>query len=395
MHHSPLRLGLTEETLFIGDQLLTDPYIAEAEAADLLNDLKINGIEIIQGLTLEELDLFFGLSTYCIQSNKHIENAPHLEKLHHLRIITDLEENEKPRAIYNAALKAVDQVFQDIQGGRVPSTEGLRNVSKSMVQSILRQEHAMFAMAQIKDYDNYTFNHSVNVGIIALSVGYACMIEPKQLHLLVFGGMVHDIGKLKIPVEILNKPGRLTEAELNLIRQHPVDGMRLISQVAGVQQEIIDMVHYHHLHYDRVGGYPKSPNRELSPLVHMVTIADLYDAMTTHRAYQRSIPPCEVVRYMKTVRGTVLHPDFLGYFSNYLGDYPVGSLIRLKNGEIMLVTGFGELGNRHLKLRRLLTANGKPEPEKTVTELLPDQHERIVGDVDPLILGIDTSAYFD
>ena len=274
MHHSPLHIGLTEETLFIGDHLLTDPYIAETEATDILNDLKIKGIEIVRGLTLEELDLFFALSVYCIQSNKKIENATHLKKLHHLRIITLLEENEKPRAIYNAAMQAVEQVFKDIRGGRVPSTEGLRNISKSMVQSILRQKHAMFALAQIKDYDNYTFNHSVNVGIISLSVGHACMIDPQQLHLLAFGGMVHDIGKLKIPVEILNKPGSLNEAELNQIRMHPVNGRELISQVAGIQQEIIDMVHYHHLHYNRAGGYPKRPGRNLSPLINMVTIAD-------------------------------------------------------------------------------------------------------------------------
>lgn len=395
MHHSPLRIGITQETLFIEDHLFTDPYIAETEATDILNDLKIKGIEIVRGLTLEELDLFFALSAYCLQSNKKIENAHDLNKLHHLRIITLLEDNEKPRAVYNAAMQAVDQVFKDIQGGRVPSTEGLRNISKSMVQSILRQEHALFALAQIKDYDNYTFNHSVNVGIISLSVGHACMIDPQQLHLLAFGGMVHDIGKLKIPVEILNKSGRLTDAELNLIRSHPVNGMKLISQVAGIQQEIIDMVHYHHLHYNRAGGYPKRPGRNLSPMIDMVTIADLYDAMTTHRAYQRSMPPREAIRQMKTVRGTVLNPEFLSYFIYYLGDYPVGSLIRLKNAEIMLVIGFGEAGNRHLKLRRLITANGKPDLEKTLTELLPDEHDRIVSDIDPLTRGIDTSVYFD
>jgi hypothetical protein len=107
------------------------------------------------------------------------------------------------------------------------------------------------------------------------------------------------------------------------------------------------------------------------------------------------MPPREVIRYMKTARGTALHPEFLSYFTYYLGDYPVGSLIRLKNAEIMLVTGFGEAGNQHLKLRRLFTANGKPDPEKTLTELLPDEHDRIVSDVDPLTRGIDTSAYFD
>ena len=395
MHHTSLRIGITEETLFIEDHLFTDPYIAETEAIDILNDLEVNGIEIVRGLTLEELDLFFALSVYCLKSNKKIENALDLKKLHHLRIITLLEEDEKPRTIYNAAMQAVDQVFKDVQGGRVPSTEGLRKVSKSMVQSVLRQEHALFALAQIKDYDNYTFNHSVNVGIISLSVGNACNIDPKHLHLLAFGGMVHDIGKLMIPPKILNKPGKLTEEEFNLIKKHPVNGKELISKVDGIQNEVIDMVHYHHLHYNRAGGYPNRPGRSLSPMVDMVTIADTYDAITTHRVYKRSMPPREGIRQMRTVRGNILNPDFLDYFIYHLGDYPVGSLIRLKNGEILLVIGFGETGNKHLKLRRVTTANGKSDPEKTLTELLPDEHDRIIGDIDPTTRGIDTSVYFD
>jgi putative nucleotidyltransferase with HDIG domain len=395
MHHASLRIGITEDTLFIDDHLFTDPYISESEAIDILNDLKINGIRIVRGLTLEELNLFFALSVYCLKSNKKIENANDLKKLKHLKIITLLQEDEKPRAIYNEAMQAVDQVFRDVQGGRVPSTEGLRKVSKDMVQTVLRQKHALFALAQIKDYDNYTFNHSVNVGIISLSVGHACKVDPKQLHLLAFGGMVHDIGKLKVPAKILNKPGRLTEAEYNLIKKHPVSGMELISKVEGIQQEVVDMVHYHHLHHNCAGGYPNRPGRSLSPMVDMVKIADTYDAMTTHRVYKRSMPPREGIRMMKTVRGSMLNPDFLDYFIYHLGDYPVGSLIRLKSGEIMLVIGFGEAGNQHLKLRRVTNANGKLDPEKNLTELLPFEHDLIVGDIDPSTRGIDTAVYFD
>lgn len=394
VNHSPLRIGLTEETLFMGDHLFTDPYIAESEAMDILNDLKISGIEIVRGLALEELDLFFALSVYCIQSNKNIEKAPHLKKMHHLRIVTSFDEEEKPRAVYNAALRALDQVFKDIQGGRVPSTEGLRNISRNMVQSILRQKHALFALSQIKDYDNYTFNHSVNVGIISMTVGRACGVPPQQLQLLAFGGMIHDIGKLKIPVEIITKPGKLNEAEFNQIRKHPVLGVRLISQNTGVPQEVLNMVHFHHLHYNRA-GYPKHSVKNLSPLIDMVTIADHYDAMTTHRSYNRPRPPREAIQLMKKLAGSILHPEFLNYFIYYLGEYPVGSLLRLKNGEIMLVIGFGDAGNRHLKLRRLKTAEGRLDPEKTFTELLPDEHYHIVSDVNPITLGINPSDYFN
>lgn len=391
---SPLRIGLVEGTLFIEEHLFADPHIAEAEAVDILTSLDIDGVELARGLTLAELQVFFNISTNCIQDGGNIEALANKSGLKHLRIVTLLQDDENPNVVYNSAIKAVDQVFKDIHGGRVPSTDDIRHVSKNMVQSILRQEHALFALAQIKDYDNYTFNHSVNVGIISLTVGRACGVHPQQLQLLAFGGMIHDIGKLKIPVGIITKPGRLTQAEFSEIRRHPDRGVELITQIKGIPQEVVDMVHYHHLHYNRA-GYPQQQKREISPLVDMVTIADHYDAMTTHRSYQRPVPPREAIRRMRHVSGIDLHPDYLDYFINHLGEYPVGSLLRLASSEIVLVTGFGSLGNRHLLVKRLFNARGNLEESPTSYELLPDEMDRIVGDIDPISRGVDISLYFD
>ena len=391
---SPLRIGLIEGTLFIEEHLFADPHISEAEAVDILTSLSINGVELIRGLSLDELKAFFDLTTDCLLKGDSVDDAVTASNIHHLRIVTLLQEDENPNRVYSSAIKAVDQIFKDIHGGRVPSTDGIRNVSKNMVQSILRQEHALFALAQIKDYDNYTFNHSVNVGIISMTVGRACGVHPQQLQLLAFGGMIHDIGKLKIPVDIITKPGRLTQAEFSEIRQHPDRGVELITQIKGIPREVVDMVHYHHLHYDRA-GYPQQSKREISPLVDMVTIADHYDAMTTHRSYQRPVPPREAIRRMRHVSGIDLHPDFLGYFINFLGEYPVGSLVRLASSEVVLITGFGSLGNKHLKVRKLFNASGTLETDKICYELLPDEMDQIIGDVDPLSRGIDISVFFD
>ena len=127
----------------------------------------------------------------------------------------------------------------------------------------------------------------------------------------------------------------------------------------------------------------------------MVTIADHYDAMTTHRSYQRPVPPREAIRRMQSVSGIDLHPEFLEYFVNYMGEYPVGSLLRLANAEIVLVTGFGSLGNQHLKVRRIFNARGALETELVSYELLPIDRDQIIGDIDPLARGIDISPYFD
>jgi putative nucleotidyltransferase with HDIG domain len=395
MERSPLRIGLVEGTLFIEEHLFADPHIAENEAVDIFETLQIEGLELIRGLSRKELDAFFSLTTQTrAPGGNALEAALAQKGVDHLHVATLLQGEEKPRAVYNSALKAVDHIFQDIQGGRIPSTEAIRSVSKDMVQTVLREEHALFALSQIKDYDNYTFNHSVNVGIVSLAVGRSCGLRPQQLQLLAFGGMIHDIGKLKIPVEIITKPGKLTSVEFEQVRRHPSKGVEMISQIGGVPQEVVDMVHFHHLHYNR-DGYPQHSGRNISPLVEMVTIADHYDAMTTHRSYQRPSPPREAIRRMMSVRGTHLQPDFLDRFIEHLGEYPVGSLLRLDSSEIVLVTGFGPKGNKHLKLLQLFDALGKTESERIPLELLPDEHARIVDDVDPLSRGIDITAYFD
>lgn len=394
MEKSPLRIGLVEGTLFIEEHLFADPHIAEAEAVDIFDSLKIDGLELIRGLSKHELELFFTLTTSCLMNGSDINSEISCADIHHLRIVSLLQDDEKPRNVYNSAVKAVDQIFRDIQGGRIPSTDSARRAAKNMVQSILRQEHALFALSQIKDYDNYTFHHSVNVGIISSTIGRACNLHPQQLQLLAFGGMIHDIGKLKIPVEIITKPGKLTHAEFEQVRHHPSKGVEMITQITGVPQEVLDIVHFHHIHFNR-DGYPRHSGREISPLVSMVTIADYYDAMTTHRAYQRPVPPREAIRRMMLVSGKHLHPEFLNRFILYLGEYPVGSMLRLASSEIVLVTGFGPEGNSHLKLRILFDARGRQCKEIISTELLPDEHNRIVGDIDPLSRGIDTTSYFD
>ena len=394
LERSPLRIGLVEDTLFIEEHLFADPHIAESEAVDLLTTLEIDGIELVRGLNLAELENFFALATRCMQEGSDFEAELSASRIHHVRIVTLLQNEEKPRVVYNSAIKAVDQVFRDIHGGRIPSTEMIRSVSKNMVQSVLRQEHALFALAQIKDYDNYTFHHSVNVGIISLTIGRACEVHPQQLQLLAFGGMIHDIGKLKIPLEIITKPGKLNQAELAEVRKHPDRGVELITQVPGVPQEVIDMVHFHHVHVNRA-GYPQRPVKEISPLVDMVTIADHYDAMTTHRAYQRPVPPREAIRRMLAVKDIHLHGECLERFISHLGEYPVGSLLRLASGEIALVIGFGSNGNSHLKLRRLYDCRGRLDRDPVYLDLLPDEHDRIIGDVDPLSRGIDITVYFD
>jgi putative nucleotidyltransferase with HDIG domain len=290
----------------------------------------------------------------------------------------------------------VDQIFTDVRMGEIPSSEEAMKVVKSMAQLTITEPHALFALSMLKDYDNYTFTHSVNVSVIALAVGRACRLDEEQLRTLGLGGLLHDLGKLRVDIEIINKPGRLTSAEFETIKQHPSFGAEIIAQMDGVTQTVMDIVLGHHLRYDR-SGYPADvAGRAVSELVDMVAIADSYDAMTTLRSYQRPFTPRRAIARLREGSGTVLHPTFVEQFIASLGPYPVGSLVRLDTNEIGLVVKVDTADPTLADIKIIFDAAGQlldtPYPLH-LDPALTDRH--IVAEVDPFSKGIDVADFFD
>ena len=136
----------------------------------------------------------------------------------------------------------MESIFHDVRLGKIPSSKEASDTVKSMVEVTLSDPHALFALSMIKDYDNYTFTHSVNVSVIALAVGRACGLSEEQLRILGLGGLLHDLGKLKVDLNIITKPGRLTRTEFEQIKKHPVDGAEILKQMADIPSEVVDIV---------------------------------------------------------------------------------------------------------------------------------------------------------
>ncbi len=393
---STLRIGLLQETLFVDEHLIPDGGLAHQEFARLLKSLDLSAIEIYSGVNDRDLRTLFELLTQGQVRGEAFDQALRKNGVQTIRALVELEEEplDPPRKIYKRALQVVDHVFQDIRLGRIPSTVEAEDVVKDMVRSTLADPHALFALSLLKDYDDYTFTHSVNVSVIALTVGRACGLEEERLRILGLGGLLHDVGKLRIDHDIITKPGRLTPQEFEEIKRHPRSGADIVARMAGVSPEVVDIVLGHHLHFDRAGYPADLKGRPLSPLADMAAIADAYDAMTTLRPYQRPVTPRKAVERLRKMAGTHLHPQFLARFIESLGPWPVGSLVRLASNEVALVHNIDNQAAT-LTLLILIGPDGQHLKTPETRVLLGSEQAQILAEADPASRGIDVASYFN
>ncbi|HXV22198.1 MAG TPA: HD domain-containing phosphohydrolase [Desulfuromonadales bacterium] len=399
-HGKLVRVGLLEGALFVEDYLFAEESPAADEIVGILNNCEIQGLEFHLGTTLDELRALLKLIYQGTPKGEAFETSIRKAGCHHICIFTvrKTEENldEAPRQVYGRALRVVDRIFQDVRMGKIPSSAEAMEVVRSMVQLTLAEPHALFALSMLKDYDNYTFTHSVNVSVIALAVGRACGLSEEQLRTLGLGGLLHDLGKLKIDLGIINKPGRLTDEEFEQIKTHPRTGADLVKEMEGVTPEVIDIVLGHHLRYDREGYPADAKGHEVSPLIDMAAIADTYDAITTLRSYQRpSTPRKAVTRLREVVAAGGLHPQFVEQFIASLGTYPVGSLVRLDSSEIGLVVWVDTKDPDSVRIKILIDPNGTLLAESRRIDLQGTDSRRIIAEVDPFTKGIEVTDYLD
>jgi putative nucleotidyltransferase with HDIG domain len=242
----------------------------------------------------------------------------------------------------------------------------------------------------IKDYDNYTYTHSVNVPVIALAIGRMCQLDNDTLQVLGVGTLLHDLGKLKIDPALIKKPGRLTPAEFLQIKLHPEFGARIAEQMDDIDPRIKDIILGHHQQYDHT-GYPDNLTKFVSPeLVDISTVADTYDAITSLRVYHRPKTPREAITIMNGLAGTQLNPHYMQALEHTLGAFPVGSLVRLFNNEIGLVVNM-DANNTDSSTIRIVKDSGGNSISDPYDMVLSNSNQEIVGEVDPLVHNVDVS----
>jgi HD-GYP domain-containing protein (c-di-GMP phosphodiesterase class II) len=273
-----------------------------------------------------------------------------------------------------------------------------------MVDLILQEDSTLLGLTNLRSHDEYTYNHSVNVCILALAIGQRLGYNKKKLSELGMAALFHDLGKFSIPLEVLNKPTDFTEAEWTIMRRHPIFSVKELVRLKGVDEMAVRVTigaFEHHLNYD-LSGYPKLANkRKLSLLGRIICIVDCYDALTSSRVYNRvPFPPDKALRFMLSKSGKAFDPILMKIFVNAIGVYPIGTLVLLNTKEIGVVftsNPIPEKGDRP-KVKIILNALGEEAGGELVD--LGEQDDaghfryEIANVIDATKFKIDVAKYF-
>jgi HD-GYP domain-containing protein (c-di-GMP phosphodiesterase class II) len=248
---------------------------------------------------------------------------------------------EAAKRTYSQSVAVTKDLMTSVRIGRSPNIKKIKRVVQGIVDQILNEETSLIGLTTIRDYDEYTFTHSVNVCILAVALGKRLGLTKLQLYDLGMAALFHDIGKSRVPLEILNKSGQLTDEEWRFMAAHPWLGVLALFQVRG-QQELpyraMVVAHEHHMKTD-LTGYPKVlRQRTMSMFSKIVAVADGFDAATSRRAYQTvPHPPTDVVIEMRDNPRRGMDPVLVKAFMNLAGIYPVGTLVVLDTFELAVV----------------------------------------------------------
>lgn len=243
---------------------------------------------------------------------------------------------------YAYVLKSAEEIARKLSGDHPAGIGKTRRMIQNMVDLIIEDDPLFQALSTIRFYDDYTYAHSVNVAILAMCVGKRIGLSKRSLESLGICGLLHDLGKIEVPLDILNKPGKLTPGEYEEIKKHSMNSTRLIVKIRASRKhlsEILVAPFEHHLKYD-LSGYPQTNRKKpVSLFGRILTISDVYDAITTPRVYRgTTLSPDEALGYMLQGSGKDFDPILLKVFINMLGVYPVGTLLELDTRELGLVT---------------------------------------------------------
>ncbi len=245
-------------------------------------------------------------------------------------------------SLKNRTLKEIKTVFEEFNSssGRTgaKAVAAIADISQSLIESVLSQPDMLVSLVELKSHDDYTYVHSLCVALLSVATGIAMGYPSSKLQELSTSALMHDIGKIRIPVAIINKPGRLSPAEFEIVKQHPVMGRAILEEKEHiVPYAVLAGVRSHHEKYDGT-GYPMGREKNtIHPYARIIAIADVYDALTSDRPYRSAGSPCEAVEYIMAGVGSHFDYEMVNAFLKKIVAFPIGSKIRLSDGRFAVV----------------------------------------------------------
>ena len=267
------------------------------------------------------------------------------------------EEAETVRATHEQATALIHTLMKDVHLGKSIDTEGAKKVVAGMAASVLRNPDALVCFTHLKKRDDYTALHCLRVSILALVFGRHLGLNEEELNLLGIGGLLHDIGKMRVPDGILNKPGKLTEREFEIMKSHVPLGVEILQRTKSVAAQSIEVTRQHHERYSGVGYMSRLKGDQITQFGLIAAIVDVYDAITSDRVYQKGISALDALKKMYEWRGRDFHPQLVEQFIQCIGIFPIGSVVVLNTDEIGVVRTL----NREQRLKPQVVLVLKPD----------------------------------
>jgi HD-GYP domain-containing protein (c-di-GMP phosphodiesterase class II) len=382
--------------------------------------LGISGFSFNKNIDPRELDKFiFLLSGFetgedpreNFQSLKDRLNQLKIEKIIPLRISEEPGNDEIPedkrdstrvnaRKTFLNAVGVLQNTMTQARNTNIINIAKTKRVVQDMIDSIIEDESAMLELTAIRSFDDYTYVHSVNVCVISLVLGHHLGLDRKMLSNLGVGALLHDIGKTKLPIELVNKPGTFDEYDWQQMRKHPVFGVKALFKTRSIDEttaRAATIIFEHHLLYDG-SGYPELLNKRKPALfARIVSIADTYNAMTSGRIYHRKRHlPDEAISSMVNRVDKTFDPLLLKIFINTIGIYPVGTVVALSNREIGIISRNNPDDLEHPEVKIIANEEGLFEfNEVKVIDLSKESDIRVSKIIDDDKYNIDIASYLN
>ncbi|MFH1783904.1 MAG: HD-GYP domain-containing protein [bacterium] len=320
-----------------------------------------------------------------------------------LKSLFSHEKREKGRKIFFEGIETIKKVMDEVKLGEKVHIKDVQKVIHLMIDSIFLDKAVLQGLTTIKNYDEYTYNHSVNVAIFSLALGSELSLNRTQLNSLGVAAMMHDVGKVRIPARITQKPGTLNDEEWKIVKNHPVDGVKILSDMGDIDSLAMTVAFEHHMGYD-LSGYPKIQKaRDLHIFSRIVCIADFYDATTTFRIYHKPLMPDRSVGLIIKQSGSYFDPLFAKVFVNMIGVFPIGTFVKLNTGELAIVYRINK--DNLLRPQVVVVEQDDSRSEEDIDNAsMRDLTERdentsnfkhtIVETLDPLQYNVDVTKFF-
>lgn len=337
------------------DQLKPGMYVSDFNAGWLdhpftFNSMKITGEDQVKkvfaaGIKELFIDTSKGLDAShaptiheaAAETRAHLEKAIEAPKpLMPERRVSLAEEMTRARSTFSDATKIVRSVMDDIRLGKQPEMEAIKPMVERITSSVVRNSNAMMTMRRMQNHDDYTFLHSVSVCTMLVTFAKAAGME-EAIHDMALGALLHDMGKMRVNMAILNKPSKLSDDEYKHMKSHVVLGQDLLRQMPGIPAMAFEPLELHHERYDG-SGYPKGlKGEEISRVGRMAAIVDVYDAITSDRVYRKAMNPAAAMQRLFEWSKFHFDPALTQIFVKSVGIYPIGSLVKLESGRLGVV----------------------------------------------------------